>query len=118
MQVVSHDRDVIQVSADFLQLKILVVLFFCRQGRSKQISRSQLIQLTAEFRRQSSEICFVLRTPLVNATLDRILPINIDAVKNARSINIGSEVAGNESLNAGTNEFAQMIRRRRAGKAF
>src|SRR5229473_687572 len=105
VQVVSHNRNVIQVSADFFQLKILVVLLFCGQGRSKQISGTQRIQLTPEFGCQSSEICFVLRTPLVNAALDRILPINIDAVKNTRSINIGSEVPGNESLNAGANEI-------------
>src|SRR5580765_1351149 len=116
VQVVSHDRDVIQIFADFLQFKILVVLLFSGKGRSQQISGTQLIQLTPEFRRQSSEICFVLRTPLMDPAFDRIFPVNIYAVKNAGSINIGSEVPGNEGLNAGTNEIAQMIRRSCAGK--
>src|SRR5579864_790296 len=38
VQVVSHDGNVIQVSADLLQFKILVVLLFRRQGGSEQIS--------------------------------------------------------------------------------
>src|SRR6185312_13136223 len=114
VQVISHDGNVVHILADFFQLKILVVLLFRRQRGSKKIAGTQLIQLAAEFHGQSSEICFVLRTSLMNAPLDRILPINIDAVKNACAFNTISEVAGNERLNARANKIAQMIWRRRA----
>src|SRR6478752_1362876 len=114
VQVVSHDGNVIQISSDFLQVKILVVLLFCRQGGSEQISASQFIQSAPEFCRQSSEVCLVLRTSLMNAAFHRILPINIDSVKNTISFNTVGEVAGNKGLRAGTNEIALMIRRSRA----
>ena len=52
----------------------------------------------------------------MDAALDWILPVNINAIKNARSLNTVGEVAGNEGLHAGANEIAQMLRRSRAGK--
>src|SRR6185437_9557499 len=106
------------ILADFFQLKILVVLLFRRQRGSKKIAGTQLIQLAAEFRGQSSEIHLVLRTSLMNASLDRILPVNIDAVKNACSFNSVSKVAGNEGLYAGANEISEMIWRGGADKTF
>src|ERR1051326_405095 len=109
VQVISHDGNVIQIFADFLQLKILVVLLFRRQGGGKKIARTQLIQLAAEFSGQSRKICLVLRTSLMNASFDWILPVNIDAVKNPCSFNSISEVARNEGLHAGANKIAQMI---------
>src|ERR1051326_3678723 len=91
VQVISHYGNVIQIFADFFQLKVLVVLLFRRQGGGKKIAGTQLIQLAAEFSGQSSEIRLVLRTSLMNTAFDWILPINIDAVKNPCSFNAVSE---------------------------
>src|SRR4029077_20591586 len=97
--------------------KILVVLLFRGQGGSEQISGSQLIQLAPEFGCQRGEICFVLRTSLMDAALHWIFPVNIDAIKNASSFDTWSKMAGNKDLYTGANEIAHMIRGSRAGKA-
>src|SRR5207245_8096446 len=94
----------------------LLLSLSCKHCTTNKKSVTNIIQLTPEFGGQSGEICFVLRTPLMNAALNRIFPINIDPVKNARTVYSGGEVAGNERLHAGANEIAQMIRRGRAGK--
>src|ERR1041385_5161975 len=54
----------------------------------------------------------------MNAAFYRILPVDIDTVENAGSLNSISKMAGNEGLHAGANEIAQMVRLGRAGESF
>src|SRR5207249_1433833 len=56
------------------------------------------------------EVCRIFLAPRCHATLNRILPVNIDPVKNSRAFHAGRKMPFNEGFYARANKLFEMLR--------
>src|SRR5579859_7567384 len=87
VQIVGHDGQIVHVTAERLQVVVLVVLLSGGDGCGEQQAGTHCVELSSELGGHRVQVFRVFRTAGNQAAVDRILPINVDPVEDSRCVN-------------------------------